>query len=62
MTATLATAYRSVRWYLKAFTGEAKWDEYLASCARDGTEPMARRQFERERADHREHHPQSRCC
>lgn len=48
MTATLATAYRSVRWNVTAITGEAKRDEYLAACAGDGIEPMSRRQVERE--------------
>jgi predicted HicB family RNase H-like nuclease len=49
-------------WYLKQATGEAKWDEYLERCSREGREPMTRREFERHRSDHKERNPQSRCC
>jgi uncharacterized short protein YbdD (DUF466 family) len=62
MRATLTRVGRGVGWYLKQATGEAKWDEYLDRCAREGTEPMNRRDFERHRADHKENNPQSRCC
>ena len=55
-------AVDGVRWYLLEVTGEARWDEHLARCARDGTTPMTLRVFERHRADVREHAPQSRCC
>ena len=58
----LLEAGRSVRWYLRQFTGEAKWDEYVAHCRTHGEEPMSRREFERRRADHQERNPQSRCC
>lgn len=58
----LIRAGRGVRWYLKQATGEAKWDEYVESCRRDGTEPMSRRDYERHRAEHREKNPQARCC
>jgi hypothetical protein len=51
-----------VRWYLKQATGEAKWEEYVGRCRREGTEPMSRREFERHRAEHREANPASRCC
>ena len=51
-----------VLWYLRQASGEARWDAYLDQCRRDGTTPMSRRAFERHRAEHREHHPQSRCC
>ncbi|MFJ9388389.1 YbdD/YjiX family protein [Nocardioides sp. NPDC101246] len=47
---------------LRQATGEAKWDEYVARCERDGVEPMSRRAFERHRADEKEHNPQARCC
>lgn len=53
---------RGLRWYLRQVTGEAKWDEYVERCARDGVVPLTRRDFERHRADHREQHQQSRCC
>jgi len=58
----LVRAGRGLRWYLRQVTGEAKWDEYLDRCARDGSTPLSRRDFERHRADHRETHPSSRCC
>lgn len=53
---------RGILWYLKAATGEAKWDEYLGRCRRDGVEPISRRDFEWHRAEHKENHPQARCC
>ncbi len=53
---------RGIRWYLKAATGEAKWDDYLERCRREGAEPMSRRDFERHRAEHKETHTQARCC
>ena len=62
MTEPLLQAGRAVRWYVREATGEAKWDEYLDRCRAEGAEPMSRREFERHRADHREHNPQSRCC
>jgi hypothetical protein len=55
-------AGRGIRWYLKQATGEAKWDEYLARCAREDVAPTSRRDFERHRSEHRENNPQSRCC
>ncbi|KRB77256.1 hypothetical protein ASE01_10990 [Nocardioides sp. Root190] len=54
--------WRGVRWYVREMTGEARWDEYAARCATEGTEPISRRAWERHRADEREHRPQSRCC
>jgi Selenoprotein, putative len=55
-------ARRGIRWYLRQATGEAKWDEYLERCGRDGVEPMSRRDFERHRAQHKENTPMERCC
>jgi hypothetical protein len=55
-------AARGVRWYVRQATGEAKWDEYVAGCRLQGTQPVSRREFERHRAEHREANPQSRCC
>ena len=55
-------AGRGLRWYVRQATGEAKWDEYLARCARDGTEPVTRRAFERHRDHLREGATQGRCC
>jgi uncharacterized short protein YbdD (DUF466 family) len=55
-------ARRGIRWYLRQVTGESKWDEYLEHCRHEGIEPMSRRQFERHRTEHKEKHPQARCC
>ena len=62
MKAAVLKAGRGVVWYLKQASGEAKWDEYVERCDRDGSPPMTCREFERHRADHRENTPQSRCC
>ena len=66
ITAALRTAAlragRGIRWYLKALTGEAKWDDYLERCRRESVAPMSRRDFERHRADHVENSPMARCC
>jgi uncharacterized short protein YbdD (DUF466 family) len=51
-----------VRWYLKEFTGEARWDDYLRHCADHGHTPMSRYEFERQRIDAAERNPISRCC
>ncbi len=53
---------RGIRWYLKAATGEAKWDEYLERCLIENAQPTSRREFERHRSQHQENHPQARCC
>ena len=53
---------RMLRWYVRQFTGEANWDEYVAECAAVGERPMTRREFERRRDHQREHAPGARCC
>jgi len=53
---------RTLRWYVRELTGEAKWDDYLADCAARGDLPIPRRQFERRRDQEREHLPGGRCC
>lgn len=58
----LRTTARGFRRYLRQVTGEAKWDEYVARCAADGTEPMTRREFERHRDRHREAAARASCC
>jgi hypothetical protein len=55
-------AGRGIRWYIRALTGESKWDEYLERCGRDDVEPMSRRAFERHLSEHKERNPQARCC
>ena len=62
MTAAVVRAWQGVRWYLREFTGEARWDRYLEHCAAHGHEPMTRREFERRRSDALEANPISRCC
>jgi hypothetical protein len=58
----LVRAGRGVRWYLREFSGEARWDDYLRECTEHGHEPVSRREFERRRADLAERTPMSRCC
>lgn len=53
---------RTLRWYVRQFTGEDKWDEYLAECAAVGDRPVTRREFEHQRDHQREHAPGARCC
>ncbi|NHC15709.1 YbdD/YjiX family protein [Motilibacter deserti] len=43
-------AWRGVVWYLREWSGEARWDRYLEDCRRHGHAPVARREFERGRA------------
>jgi uncharacterized short protein YbdD (DUF466 family) len=62
VTSTLVRTWRGVCWYLKEFTGEARWDRYLEHCTAHGHPPMSRREFERRRADAVENAPMSRCC
>ena len=62
MRTAVLKAGRGIRWYLRQATGEAKWDEYLDRCRGEGAEPMSRREFERNRAKHKEDSPQPRCC
>jgi hypothetical protein len=58
----VARAWQGLRWYVRESTGEARWDEYVERCARDGIEPVSRRRWERHRADAKEHDPRARCC
>lgn len=58
----LARAAGGVRWYLRALSGESRWDDYLRQCAEHGHEPMSRRAFERRRAEVVERVGISRCC
>ena len=62
MTAAVVRAWRGVRWYLREFTGEARWDTYVEHCPKHGHTPMSRREFERLRSDALEKNPISRCC
>jgi Selenoprotein, putative len=51
-----------VRWYLREWSGEARWDDHLRECAEHGHEPLTRREFERRRADAAERTAIGRCC
>ena len=62
MSAALLRAWRGVRWYLREFTGETRWDDYLEHCAEHGHAPMSRYEFERLRSDAAEANPATRCC
>ena len=62
MTAAVVRAWQGVRWYLREFTGEARWDRYLEHCSAHGHEPMTRREFERRRSDALEANPVTSCC
>ena len=59
---TAVHSWRGVLWYLRAVTGEDRWDAHLRHCAAHGHAPGTRRDFERRRADLADTHPQSRCC
>ena len=60
--AAVARAGHGVRWYLREWSGEARWDRYLQDCAQHGHPPMSRREYERQRSDAAERNPASRCC
>jgi uncharacterized short protein YbdD (DUF466 family) len=62
VTTAVVRAWHGVRWYLREFTGEARWDDYLRHCAELGHTPISRREFERRRTDAQEKTPISRCC
>jgi hypothetical protein len=56
-------AWRGVRWYLREWSGEARWDDYLQQCEQHGHTPVSRREFERRRAAALEQRTGvSRCC
>jgi uncharacterized short protein YbdD (DUF466 family) len=51
-----------LRAYLRDVSGDTRFDAYVDRCRAEGTEPMSRRDYERHRSDHRDAHPQGRCC
>jgi uncharacterized short protein YbdD (DUF466 family) len=59
---TVLEVGRTLRWYVRQLTGEAKWDDYVEECATFCEEPMSRREFERLRDHEREHLSGGRCC
>ena len=60
--AVVVRAGRGVRWYLREWSGEARWDRYLEECEQHGHPPLSRREYERRRSDAAERNPASRCC
>lgn len=51
-----------VRWYLRQVSGEARWEKYVEGCRASGVVPLSRREWEWRRSDHRDTHPEGRCC
>jgi hypothetical protein len=47
---------------LREVSGEARFTAYVERCRAAGTQPMGRRDYERHRSDHRDAHPEGRCC
>lgn len=58
----LARAWHGVVWYLRAVSGEDRWDSYVRECEHHGHQPVTRREFERARADAAATRPVNRCC
>ena len=59
---TAHRGWQALRWYLREWSGEARWDDYLRQCAEHGHAPVTRREFERRRSAAAERVPISRCC
>jgi uncharacterized short protein YbdD (DUF466 family) len=59
-----ARPLRGIRWYVREISGDADYDRYRERHLRNhpGTPVPSRRTYERQRTQHREKHPQSRCC
>jgi len=51
-----------LRAYLRDVSGETRFEAYVDRCRDEGAEPMSRRDYERHRSDHRDNHPEGRCC
>jgi len=51
-----------VRWWAAQVSGDARYAAYVDRCRAGGADPMTRRAWERHRSDHRDSHPQGRCC
>jgi hypothetical protein len=61
-TGPLARVWRGLVWYLRAASGEDRWDAHVQACAAHGHPPGTRRAFERRRADAAAASPVQRCC
>lgn len=51
-----------LRAYLRDVSGETRFEAYVDRCRDEGTQPLSRRDYERRRSDHRDTHPDGRCC
>ena len=51
-----------VREYLRQISGETRYTAYVDRCRDQGAVPLSRGDFERRRSDHRDNHPEGRCC
>lgn len=58
----LARAWRGTVWYLRAVTGEDRWDAHVRDCEAHGLPTGTRREFERRRQDRAEGCAVDRCC
>lgn len=58
----LLRGWRGLVWFLRAFTGEDRWEAHVRECAAHGHSPGSRRDFERRRADAAAATPVQRCC
>jgi uncharacterized short protein YbdD (DUF466 family) len=60
----VARAWRAVRWYVGAVLGDEDYARYVAHVARTrpGSLPLGAGEYWRERHDHAERFPGSRCC
>lgn len=60
--AALVRAWRGLVWYLRAVTGEDRWDAHVRACRQAGRPTGTRRDFERARQDRADGAAVDRCC
>ena len=58
----LLRTWRGAVWYLRAVTGEDRWDAHVRDCQAHGHPTGTRREFERGRQDLAERSAPDRCC
>lgn len=51
-----------LRWWARQLSGDDRYAAYVTRCELSGTPAMPRAAWERHRSDHRDSHPQGRCC
>ncbi|NYG59475.1 hypothetical protein BJ980_002398 [Nocardioides daedukensis] len=54
--------FDEVRRLWREASGQERWERYVVRSRAAGLEPMSRRDWERRRSDHRDAHPEGRCC